>query len=456
MRGKPSEKPENRRNSAFLLRMVKRAGQAGGQSDRLLGDKTVERRSFLKNAGVGLAAGTVAMPAIADNAPTIRWRLASSFPKSLDTIYGGAEYMAQRVAEATGGKFQIQVFAGGEIVPGPAVFDAVKDNTVEMAHTASYYFFGKDPTYAFDCAIPFGMNNRQLDAWMRYGNGTKLMNELYGKSNIVPIPCGNTGAQMGGWFRKEVKTVADMHGLKIRIGGFAGEVLSKLGAVPQQIPGGDIYPSLEKGTIDAAEWIGPYDDQKLGFNKVAKYYYYPGWWEGGPQLSVYVNSAKYAELSERVQGDSAHGLLPTRMWTMMAKYDAKNPIALKQLVGSGTQLRQYPKGNHGRLVQGGHGTLCRNVEGESRVQESLRRLREVPGRREPLVRYCRRCLRELHGYQALDRFPAGPLAGPWPATKKETEATLASVSFPRSPFLLRSCAIVPRERSLPAIFACFP
>jgi len=307
-----------------------------------LGDKTVERRSFLKNAGVGLAAGTVAMPAIADNAPTIRWRLASSFPKSLDTIYGGAEYMAQRVAEATGGKFQIQVFAGGEIVPGPAVFDAVKDNTVEMAHTASYYFFGKDPTYAFDCAIPFGMNNRQTDAWFRYGNGTKLMNELYGKSNIVPIPCGNTGTQMGGWFRKELKTVADIKGLKIRIGGFAGEVLSKLGAVPQQIPGGDIYPSLEKGTIDAAEWIGPYDDQKLGFNKVAKYYYYPGWWEGGPQLSVYVNSAKYAELSKEYKA-ILHMACADAHVDMMAKYDAKNPIALKQLVGSGTQLRQYPK-----------------------------------------------------------------------------------------------------------------
>ena len=302
----------------------------------------MERRSFLKNAGVGLAAGTVAMPAIAQNAPTIKWRLASSFPKSLDTIYGGAEVMAARVAEATAGKFQIQVFAGGEIVPGPAVFDAVKDNTVEMAHTASYYFFGKDPTYAFDCAIPFGMNNRQLDAWMRYGNGGKLMGEFFGKSNIVPIPCGNTGTQMGGWFRKEIKTVADIHGLKIRVGGFAGEVLTKLGAVPQQIPGGDIYPSLEKGTIDAAEWVGPYDDQKLGFNKVAKYYYYPGWWEGGPQLSVYVNSAKYAELPKEYKA-ILHMACADAHVDMMAKYDAKNPTALKQLVGSGTQLRQFPK-----------------------------------------------------------------------------------------------------------------
>jgi TRAP-type mannitol/chloroaromatic compound transport system substrate-binding protein len=191
---------------------------------------------------------------------------------------------------------------------------------------------------------------------MRYGNGTKLMGEFFGKSNIVPIPCGNTGTQMGGWFRKEIKTVADVNGLKIRIGGFAGEVLSKLGAVPQQIPGGDIYPSLEKGTIDAAEWVGPYDDQKLGFNKVAKYYYYPGWWEGGPQVSVYVNSAKYAELPKEYKA-ILHMACADAHVDMMAKYDAKNPIALKQLVGSGTQLRQYPKAVMDACVQGGDGSL---------------------------------------------------------------------------------------------------
>ena len=302
----------------------------------------MERRSFLKKAGVGLAAGAVAMPAIAQNAPTIKWRLASSFPKSLDTIYGAAETMAKNVSEATGGKFQIQVFAGGEIVPGPAVFDAVKDGTVEMGHTASYYFFGKDPSYAFDCAIPFGMTNRQLDAWFRHGNGSKLMGELFGKSNIIPIPCGNTGVQMGGWFNKEIKTVADLKGLKMRIGGYAGAVLSKLGVVPQQIPGGDIYPSLEKGTIDAAEWVGPYDDQKLGFNKVAKFYYYPGWWEGGPQLSAYVDAKKFAALPKEYQSILMLACSDAHV-DMMAKYDAKNPMALKQLVGSGTQLRQFPK-----------------------------------------------------------------------------------------------------------------
>ncbi|MBL8396775.1 MAG: TRAP transporter substrate-binding protein DctP [Candidatus Accumulibacter sp.] len=302
----------------------------------------MERRSFLKSAGVGLAAGTAAMPAIAQNMPAIKWRLASSFPKSLDTIYGGAEFMAKRVAEATGGKFQIQVFAGGEIVPGPAVFDAVKDLTVEMAHTVSYYFYGKDPTYAIDTTIPFGMNNRQMDAWYRYGNGAKLMGELFAKSNILTIPCGNTGAQMGGWYRKEIKTPADLKGLKIRIGGFAGAVLTKLGAVPQQIPGGDIYPALEKGTIDAAEWIGPYDDQKLGFNKVAKFYYYPGWWEGGPQVSLYINTKKWAELPKEYQA-ILHAACADAHIDMMAKYDAKNPAALKQLVGSGTQLKQFPK-----------------------------------------------------------------------------------------------------------------
>ena len=302
----------------------------------------MERRSFLKKAGVGLAAGAVAMPAIAQSAPTVKWRLASSFPKSLDTIYGAAEVMAKRVSDATGGKFQIQVFAAGEIVPGPGVLDAVKDNTVEMGHTASYYFFGKDPTYAFDCAIPFGMNNRQMDAWFRHGNGTKLMGDFFAKSNVISVPCGNTGVQMGGWFRKEIKTVADLQGLKMRIGGFAGTVLSKLGAVPQQIPGGDIYPALEKGTIDAAEWVGPYDDQKLGFNKVAKFYYYPGWWEGGPQLSAYINTKKFAELPKEYQTILQIACADAHV-DMMSKYDAKNPTALKQLVGSGTVLKPFPK-----------------------------------------------------------------------------------------------------------------
>ncbi len=189
----------------------------------------------------------------------------------------------------------------GEIVPAFGVVDAVQNATVECCHTAPYYFFGKDPTFAFACAIPFGMNARQQNSWMYHGGGMQLMRDFLKCYNIISFPAGNTGAQMGGWYRKEIKTVADLKGLKIRIGGFAGTVLAKLGAVPQQIPGGDIYPSLEKGTIDAAEWVGPYDDEKLGFYKVAKNYYYPGWWEGGPELDLFVNDKAFAALPKDYQ-----------------------------------------------------------------------------------------------------------------------------------------------------------
>ncbi len=302
----------------------------------------MQRRKFLTSAGLGLAGtGALALSGKAlAQAPEIKWRLASSFPKSLDAIYGAAEIVSKRVAAATGGKFQIQVFAAGEIVPGPGVLDAVKDGTVQMGHSASYYFIGKDPTFAFDTAIPFGLNSRQQTAWMYDGGGLPLMREFFKDYNIYNIPCGNTGAQMGGWYRKEIKTVADLKGLKFRVGGFAGQVLAKLGVVPQQIPGGDIYPALEKGTIDAAEWIGPYDDEKLGFNKVAKYYYYPGWWEGGPQLSAYINMGEWAKLPKEYQS-----ILESACWEahiyMQARYDAKNPAALKRLVAGGTKLMPF-------------------------------------------------------------------------------------------------------------------
>src|SRR5213075_1497545 len=214
----------------------------------------MRRRSLLAGGGVGLVGAALAAPAIAQSQPEIKWRLASSFPKSLDTLYGGGEYLAKRVAEATDNKFQIRVFAAGEIVPAFQVLDAVQNNTVEMGHTASYYFVGKDPTFAFDCTVPFGMNYRQMNAWMTHGGGLQLLRDFFKDYNVYNIPAGNTGAQMGGWYRKEIKTVDDLKGLKFRIGsGLAGAVLTKLGVVPQTIPGGDIYPALEKGTIDAAE-----------------------------------------------------------------------------------------------------------------------------------------------------------------------------------------------------------
>jgi TRAP-type mannitol/chloroaromatic compound transport system substrate-binding protein len=317
------------------------AVHAGGCDPiRVIAEVTMKRREFLKAAGVGAAARAVAAPAIAQPMPELKWRLTSSFPKSLDTLWGAAETFSKAVAEATDNRFQIQPFAAGEIVPGLQALDAVSNATVEMCHTASYYYFSKDPTFTFGTAIPFGMNQRMLDAWMFYGGGMDMLNEFYAKFNVIGFPAGNTGAQMGGWFRKEIKSLDDLKGLKMRIGGFAGRIISRLGVVPQQIAGGDIYPALEKGTLDACEWVGPYDDEKLGFHKVARYYYYPGWWEGGPMLHNFVNIAKWNDLPKAYRSiiQSASHVANT---LMQARYDAQNPAALKRLIAGGAQLRPF-------------------------------------------------------------------------------------------------------------------
>ncbi len=302
----------------------------------------MERRSFIKKATIGASVGAIAAPALAQSQPTLNWRLASSFPKSLDTIYGAAETFSKRVSQLTGGKFNIRVFAGGEIVPALQVMDAVQAGTVEMGHTAPYYYFGKDPTFAFDCAVPFGLNSRQQTAWWDQGGGKALTREFYKDYGIINFMGGNTGTQMGGWFRKEVKTVQDLSGLKMRIGGFAGRVMQRLGLVPQQIAGGDIYPSLEKGTIDAAEWVGPYDDEKLGFYKVAPYYYSPGWWEAGPQLSFYVGIKEWEKLPKEYQAAIEVATYEAHV-IMQAEYDAKNPAALARLLKNGVKLRSFSR-----------------------------------------------------------------------------------------------------------------
>jgi TRAP-type mannitol/chloroaromatic compound transport system substrate-binding protein len=302
----------------------------------------MERRSFLKKASVGVGTGAVAVPVLAQSQPAISWRLASSFPKSLDTIYGAAETLSRRVSALTGGKFTIRPFAGGEIVPALQVMDAVQAGTVEMGHTASYYYFGKDPTFAFDCAVPFGLNSRQQTAWIEQGGGKQLLREFFKDYGIVNFLGGNTGVQMGGWFRKELRTVQDLTGLKMRIGGFAGRVMQTLGLVPQQIAGGDIYPALEKGTIDAAEWVGPYDDEKLGFFKVAPYYYAPGWWEAGPQLSFYIGIKVWETLPKEYQAALEAATYEAHV-VMQAEYDARNPAALARLLKNGVKLRTFSR-----------------------------------------------------------------------------------------------------------------
>lgn len=302
----------------------------------------MQRRDFLKSASVGAVSAGLALPARAETAsPAIKWRLASSFPKSLDTIYGGAETLAKRVAELTDGRFEIRVFAGGEIVPAFGVLDAVQQNTIECGHTASYYYYGKNKALALETTWPFGLNTRQLTAWVEAGGGMRLLREMFAEYDIVNLPGGSTGAQMGGWFRKEIKSLADLQGLKIRIPGFGAEIFSRLGAVPQSLPGGEIYPALERGAIDAAEWTVPDDDEKLGFQKVAKYYYYPGWWEPATHLVFYVNRQQWEALPPtyraafEIASREAHLL-------MLATYDARNPAALQRLMSNGAELRRFP------------------------------------------------------------------------------------------------------------------
>src|SRR5215204_5670968 len=301
----------------------------------------MKRREFLKTAGAGLAASAaVAAPAVAQSMPEIKWRLTASWPKSLDTLYGGCEVFAKRVAEITDNRFQIQPFAAGEIVPGLQVLDAVSNGTVEMGNTALYYYWGKNPAFTFGTSLPFGLNTRAHISWLRFGGGTEMINDLLKEYQCVGVPTGSTGAQMGGWFRKEIKSVEDIKGLKFRIGGFAGTIIAKVGGVPQQIAAGDIYPALEKGTIDAAEWVGPYDDEKLGFVKVAKYYYYPGWWEGGSMLFAFVNLDKWNALPKYYQAVLEQAGHFANTW-MMAKYDQGNPPALKKLLAGGTKLHAF-------------------------------------------------------------------------------------------------------------------
>ncbi|CAM5357035.1 TRAP transporter substrate-binding protein [Mesorhizobium sp. UC74_2] len=305
----------------------------------------MDRRSFIRKAGVtgagaAAVATTLAAPAIAQSNPKVTWRLTSSFPKSLDTIYGGAEVFSKMVSEATDGNFTVQVFASGELVPGLQAADAAAAGTVEAAHTVAYYYWGKNPTWALGAAVPFALNARGMNAWHYHGGGIALFNEFLGKQGLYGLPGGNTGVQMGGWFRKEINTVADLKGLKMRIGGFAGKVVEKLGVVPQQIAGGDIYPALEKGTIDAAEWVGPYDDEKLGFQKVAPYYYYPGWWEGGPTVHLLFNKAKFEELPANYKS-LVHTAAQAADANMLQKYDYVNPGAVKSLVASGAKLRPF-------------------------------------------------------------------------------------------------------------------
>ena len=302
----------------------------------------MKRRKFITAAATGLAAGGLAAPAIAQSPGTVKWRLTTSWPKSLDTMFGANEGLAKRVGELTDGKFDIHVFAAGEIVPGLQVLDAVQNGTVEAGNTLTTFYIGRRPAYAFDAGLAFGLNTRQQVAWLYYGGGLQLIREVFKKDNLLPFPGGNVGVQMGGFYRKEIKTVDDLKGLKFRIGGIGGSILAKLGVIPQQIAPGDLYPAMERGTIDAAEFVGPADDEKLGLYKVAKYYYTPGWWEGSAQDTTLVNIAAWEALPPQFKA-AFETAANEQQLLMVAKYDVVNPEALKRLIAAGVVVRQFPK-----------------------------------------------------------------------------------------------------------------
>ena len=310
--------------------------------DRRGTGQRLPRRSFLKGAGLAAAAGTVAAPAIAQSSPDVRWRLTSSFPRQLDTIFGTAQILAKYLAEATDNKFQLQTFPAGEIVGGLQALDAVQSGSIECCQTPVYFYTGKEPAFGIATGLPFSLNARQQHSWWHFGGGKEIFEPVFARFNTVGLVMGQSGCQMGGFFRKELQSPADLQGLKFRIGGLGGQVLQKLGVVPQQIAGGDVYPALERGTIDAAEFVGPYDDEKLGFQKVAKYYYAPGWWEGGAMLHLCVNQQKYNELPKHYQAILFQACEAANNW-MLAKYDTVNAQALRRMVAAGTELRTFPQ-----------------------------------------------------------------------------------------------------------------
>lgn len=320
----------------------------------------MNRREFLQTlatrtaaaSALGLAAAcagqqagvdTTAPQAVAQDSslPELTWEMPTSWPVALDTIFGGATTFAEAVSALTGGKFKINPRAAGEVAPGLEVLNVVQEGAFPIGHTASYYYVGKSPVTAFGTALPFGLNAQQQNAWLYEGGGLTAMREAYAKLfNVIQFPAGNTGVQMGGWFRKEINTTADLQGLKMRIPGLGGQVMTRLGVNVQTLPGGEIFQALQTGAIDAAEWVGPYDDEKLGLHKAAQFYYYPGWWEPGPSLEVQINLDAWNKLPDVYKAVVETAAYKANL-TMLARYDARNNQALQSLLSQGVQLRAY-------------------------------------------------------------------------------------------------------------------
>ncbi len=306
--------------------------------------KKINRKNFLKKTVLGAAAlstvatacGNDAAQTSADGTPAVnsgkkyRWKMVTTWPPNYPIIGEGLEDMAKWIEDMSGGRMKIKVYGGGELVPPLESFDAVSSGTAEMGHGGSYYWAGKAPAAQFFASVPFGMNAQQMNAWLLSGGGLVLWRELYAKFNLVPFPCGNTGVQMGGWFNKEINSLADLQGLKMRIPGFGGKVLEKAGGSPVLAPGSELYTNLERGVIDATEWIGPFHDYKMGFQDIAKYYYAPGWHEAGTNLELFVNKPKFDALPKDLQVIIETAALRYNTW-MLSEIEAQNNLYLDKL-----------------------------------------------------------------------------------------------------------------------------
>jgi len=293
----------------------------------------MKRRDFLKKSigGGALAAATVASTsALAAPKQRFNWKMVTTWPPNMPILQLGAERFAKDIEKMSDRRFRIQVYAAGELIPAMQTFDAVSQGTVEMGHGAAYYWAGKVPAAQFFTAVPFGMNAQGMNAWLSSGGGLKLWRDLYKPYNLVPFAMGNTGVQMGGWFRKRINSVSDLKGLKMRIPGLGGKVMAQAGVNPVLLAGGEIYTALERGTIDATEWIGPYHDLRLGLHRAAKFYYYPGWHEPGPTLELSINSKAWASLPEKYQVMIETAAAAANSW-MLSEFEARNLEALHEL-----------------------------------------------------------------------------------------------------------------------------
>ena len=306
------------------------------------------RRQFITRAGVIAAGATVAAPALADASPDVHWTLTSAFQPGLDLIVGGAESFARALSDMTDGHFTVSIHPPGDIASAVDALDAVANGKAECAHTALAYSWNKDPAYTFGSGAPFGMNARQHSAWLQDGGGNALIDELLADRGLIAAPLGDTGGQMAGWFRKEVHRASDFAGMKVRIGGFAGKVFETFGATAVTLPKDGILEALAKGSLDAFEWVGPYDDEKFSaaedgsgaISKVAPYYYYPGWWKGEMQLHLVIGNEKFSSLPKSYQA-ALRAAAAVGNESVRSKYDAANPGALKRLVVGGAQLRLF-------------------------------------------------------------------------------------------------------------------